>query len=205
MGKEILTFGDIEIEKNKFYCHKSPVPLNNLDTEKVLVSSKISFGEKNHKYFTGYLYIDHKVRPLHKMLPKTSAYVNSYDGQTKFMYFLIEDDVLLEKCNTIWDKISADIKKEFDSEPVYNKYYLKTKIKSHGNEVTDFYDKKIRNLDSNHTCLAVISLDSALQKDGNYYPQVFLKECKYIEKKAFTHINDNLSKFFSSSDQPDGE
>ena len=44
------------------------------------------------------------------------------------MYFLIEDDDLLEKYNTIWDKVSADIKKEFDHEPVYNKEYLKTKI-----------------------------------------------------------------------------
>ena len=26
------------------------------------------------------------------MLPKTSAYVKSYDGQTKWMYYLIEDD-----------------------------------------------------------------------------------------------------------------
>ena len=25
MGKEILTFGDIEIEKNKFYRYKSPI------------------------------------------------------------------------------------------------------------------------------------------------------------------------------------
>ena len=25
MGKEILTFGDIEIEKNKFCRHKSPI------------------------------------------------------------------------------------------------------------------------------------------------------------------------------------
>ena len=25
MGKEILTFGDIEIQKNKFYRHKSPI------------------------------------------------------------------------------------------------------------------------------------------------------------------------------------
>ena len=31
--------------------------------------------------------------------------------------------------------------------------------------------------------LAVISLESAHKKDYNYYPQVFLKECKYIEKK----------------------
>ena len=118
------------------------------------------------------------------MLPKTSAYVKSYNGQTKWMYFLIEDDDLLEKYNTIWDKVSAHIKKEFDSKPVYNKNYLKTKIKSHGDEVTGFYHKKIPNLDSNHTCLVVISLDSALKNSNNYYPEVLLKECKYIEKKV---------------------
>ena len=55
------------------------------------------------------------------------------------MYFLIEDDDLLEKYNTIWDKVSANIKKEFDSEPVDNKKFLKPKIKSHSDEVTDFY------------------------------------------------------------------
>ena len=58
------------------------------------------------------------------------------------MYFLIEDDDLLKKYNTILDKVSADIKRELDSEPVYNKNYLKTTIKSHGDEVTDFYEKK---------------------------------------------------------------
>ena len=29
------------------------------------------------------------------MLPKTSAFVKSYDGQTKWMYFFIKDDDLL--------------------------------------------------------------------------------------------------------------
>ena len=58
------------------------------------------------------------------------------------MYFLFEDDDLLEKYNTIWNKVSADIKKEFNSEPVYNNNFLKTEVKSHGDEVTDFYDKK---------------------------------------------------------------
>ena len=42
------------------------------------------------------------------------------------MYFLTEDDDLLEKYNTVWDKVSADIKKEFDNEPVYNKNKNKT-------------------------------------------------------------------------------
>ena len=84
------------------------------------------------------------------------------------MYFLTEDDKLLEKYNTVQGKVSADIKKEFYSKPIYNKNFLKTKIRSHGNVVTDYYDKKIPK-DSNYTCLAVIGLNSALQKNENYY------------------------------------
>ena len=113
--------------------------------------------------------------------------------------FLIEDDDLLEKY-IIWNKVSADTKKEFDSEPVYNKEFLKTKIKSHGDEVTDFYDGKKLRVYLNHTCLAIISLDSALKKDENYYLQEYLKECKYIEKEVIRHINDNLI-YFSSADE----
>ena len=116
------------------------------------------------------------------------------------MYSLTGDDDLLEKYNTVWDKVSVDIKKEFDSKPAYNKEFLKTKIKSHGDEVTDFYDKEIPKVDSNHTCLAVINLDFALKKDDRYYTRKFLKECKYTEKKIIRHINDNWSDFSSDGE-----
>ena len=43
---------------------------------------------------------------IHIMLPKSSLSV-----KTKWMYFLIEYDDVLEKYNTIWDKVSADKKK----------------------------------------------------------------------------------------------
>ena len=85
----------------------------------MLVSHKFSFGEKSYNYLICYLYNDHKVKLLYTMLPKTSAYLKGYDGQSKWMYFLIEDDDLLKKYNTIWDKVS---------EPVYNKEFLRTKI-----------------------------------------------------------------------------
>ena len=55
------------------------------------------------------------------MLPKTSAYVKSCDGQSKWMYFLIEDDELIEKYSAIQYKSSGNSKKEFDSRPVHNK------------------------------------------------------------------------------------
>ena len=117
------------------------------------------------------------------------------------MDVLFEDDDLSKKCNSIWDKVNADIKKEFDCEPAYNKKFLKTKIKSHGDEVTDFSDKEISRADSNHTCLAKISLDSALKKDENYYPQVFLKRCKYIKKKVIRHITEDIEMFSSDSEE----
>ena len=59
------------------------------------------------------------------------------------------------------------LKKKFDSKPAYNKTFFKNKIKSYDDEVTDFYDKEIPKVSSDHTCLAVISLDSALKKNGN--------------------------------------
>ena len=61
------------------------------------------------------------------MLPKTSAYVKSYDGEAKWMYFSIEYFDFFKKYNDIWNKVSNSIDKKTDSKPVYNKKYLKTK------------------------------------------------------------------------------
>ena len=36
---------------------------------------------------------------------------------------------------------------------------------------------------SNHICVALITIDSGLKKEENYYPQVFLKGCNFIEKE----------------------
>ena len=51
--------------------------LEDMDIEKVLVSNKISFGVKNYEYFIGYLDNNHKIKPLHIMLPKTTSYLRN--------------------------------------------------------------------------------------------------------------------------------
>ena len=56
------------------------------------------------------------------------------------MYFLIEDDDLLEKYNNIWNKVSADMKNNFIASLFIIKNFLKTKKK--GDEVTDIYNKQ---------------------------------------------------------------
>ena len=47
--------------------------------------------------------------------------------KTKYISFLITDDELLGKYNEIWEKVKNSIKKEFDSEPVYNEKDIKAK------------------------------------------------------------------------------
>ena len=56
-----------------------------------------------------------------------SGYEREFD-ETKFMSFLIKDGEFLEK-------VSNNIKKEFDSEPVCNEKYIKTKIKSYNGKI----------------------------------------------------------------------
>ena len=82
---------------------------------------------------------------------------------------------------------------------------MKNKKKPYGDEVTDFYDKKIPKVDSNHTCLALTSLDSAVKKDDSFYQQVFLKECKCTEKNVIGHIIDDLQSCSNDSDNTSEE
>ena len=87
MGKETITFDNIEIEKPNFYHYKTPIFYEDTGFKNILVPNKISSGENNYKYFIGYLHDDYKIEPLHIMPPKTSAYVKSYDVKTKWMCF----------------------------------------------------------------------------------------------------------------------
>ena len=117
------------------------------------------------------------------MLPKTSTYVKSYDGETTWMNYSIEDDELIESYDVIWNKVSNSFKKELHCEPIYNKKFMKTKIRSYGKKATDFHIKEIPKVVFNYTLLAVISIDFVLKNDENYHQQVLLKECNTLKKK----------------------
>ena len=124
-----------------------------------------------------------KIRPFWIYLPKMTAYRRDFD-KTKYMSFLIKDDKLLEKCNEIWETVRNGIRKEFDSDPVYNQIYLKAKIKSYNWKIsTNIHNNKIPKEGSQCICLSIILIDSIFKTGSNYYPQLFLEECKYVIKK----------------------
>ena len=109
----------------------------NIDINKIVVSNKVSFGKKGFKYFIGYKDA-RKIKPLCIFLPKMSAYRKDFN-ETKYLSFLIKEDKLLEKYNEIWEKFKNIIKKECDSEPVYNEKYLKANIKSYNRKINTIF------------------------------------------------------------------
>ena len=112
-----------------------------------------------------------------------NAHIKDFD-ETKFMTFLIKDDELLEMYNKIWEKVKDSLKKEFDSEPVYNKKYLEAKIKSYCRKInTNFHNNKIPKENSQYICLSEILINSVFRTGKNYYPHMFLEECKYVVKE----------------------
>ena len=84
--------------------------------------------------------------------------------------------------------------KQFHSIVLYEDKYLKTKIKEYdGRITTKFNNRKILNDDEYYSCLACIAIDSILTIDNKKYPQVFLEEFVYREKKSkIKYIADKL-------------
>ena len=120
---------------------------------------------------------------------------------------MIKDDELLKQHNKIWKNVKNTIYKEFDSDPVYNKKYLKTKMKSYNGKInTNFHNNKIPKEGSQCICLSVILINSVFRTSKNYYPEMFLEECKYVvkSKNMSKYIIDDME-IFSDSDRENSD
>ena len=137
-----------------------------------------------------------------------NAYTKYFDKNNNCMNHLVKDEKILKKYSKIWNKIKSLIKKEWNSEPVYNDKYVKIKIKTYNNKVyTNFQHNKIPKHNKYCACLSVILLDSIfVNSDKEYYPQIFWEECKHAikDRKIADTITEDLklSKFDDESNQP---
>ena len=141
-------------------------------------------------------------------LPQMDAYAKYFDKNSKYINHLVKDEKILKQYLKIWNKTKNLIKKELNSEPVYNDKYIKTKIKIYNDKVyTNFQHSKIQKDDEYCTCLSAILLDSIfVNSNKEYYPEIFLEECKYTikDRKIINTINEDL-KLNDSEDESDDE
>ena len=67
---------------------------------------------------------------------------------------------------------------------MYDKKYLKTKIKSNNGKInTDFHDKNIPKQDSHFVYISIIVIESVCKITNNFYPQVFLENANILKHR----------------------
>ena len=93
------------------------------------------------------------------------------------------DDAIL-KYSKIWEKNRKLLSVEFDSQPVYDEKYIKTRVKTFEDKViTKFTDNETPKENTHYSCIAAICVDSVIKFEKENYPQLNLVQCKFRLKK----------------------
>ena len=58
-----------------------------------------------------------------------NGYIKHFENGSKNMSIFIRDDEVLDKYNEIWDVIKNKLNIKFHSKPIYDKKYLKAKVR----------------------------------------------------------------------------
>ena len=113
-----------------------------------IVILKLVKTKANYRYLVGYL--DEAIRPLVLIILKLSGYVKTFeikdrdkDEKNELMYCNIDDEKLLEKYKAIRTKIE-DI--ELNALPIFDDRYIKTKLRTYGDNVYTNFCKMCQNM-----------------------------------------------------------
>ena len=99
----MLRSGEKKVTKKKVLSCKKTYKNLDVNVDNIVIS-KLVKTKTNSKYLIGYL--DKTIRPLVLIMPKMNGYVKTFKDKTnKLIYFLIDDEKLLEKYKAIWTKI----------------------------------------------------------------------------------------------------
>ena len=207
MTAKTLKFNNIRVNKKTFHKSKQPIDLMLVNEDQIVVSDKFKHNNEGFKYFIGYQEGE-IVKPLCIILPQMSGYIKYFEYGGTNMSFLIKDDDVWEKYKQIWDLIKNKLGIKFHSKPVYDKVYLKTKVREyHGVIKTNFLGNDVPKENMHYTCIVCITIDSVMRMDKKNYPQVYLEECKYKTKKIqmSRFINTELDLDSESDSESDDE
>ena len=133
-----------------------------VNVDQIIVSDKFKHNNEGFKYFIGYE--EGKIiKPLCIILPQMSRYI---ENGGKNMSFFIKDDEVWKKYKKNWDVIKNKLSIKFHSEPVYDKTYIKAKVREFDGKIkTNFLGNEVPKENMHYTCIACITIDSVMRMD----------------------------------------
>ena len=195
MSPKTIKFGDKEINRKEFYSSKQAIPLDSVDLDKIVISSKWKISDTTYKYLCGYLNND-VIQPLCVISPQMNGNIKYFDDGEKNMSFVTDDEEIYEKYNEIWEVVRKLLKAKFTVGPVRDDKYIVAKLKIF-NKInrTTFTDNAIPFEKNHYTCIPAIDIDSVLKiANKTTYPQAYLEQCKYKlrKRRVINFIDDEI-------------
>ena len=167
MSEKTLKFDNIRVNKKEFRKSKQPTDSDLVNVDQIVVSDKFKHSDDGFKYFIGYKEGE-IVKPLCIILPQISGYIKYFENGGKNMTFLIKDDMSLDKQNEISDKIKETLNIKFHSVPVYDKKYIKAKVREFNGVIkTNLLRDEIPKEGVHYACIACITIDSVMRRKKN--------------------------------------
>ena len=107
---------------------------------------------------------------LNILLVTNKAHLLNHYVLSYLMSFFIKGDEVKEKYKQIWDVIKNKLKIKFHSLPVYDKKYLKTKVREYDGVIkTNFLGNGIPKENMHYTCIACITINSVMEMEKNIF------------------------------------
>ena len=184
MSPKTIKFGDKEINRKEFYSSKQAIPLDSVDFDKIVVSSKWKISDTTYKYLCGYLN-NGVIQPLCVILPQMNGNIKYFDDGGKNMSFVTDDEEIYEKYNEIWEVVRKLLKLKFTVGPVRDDKYIIAKLKIFNRINRATFTDNVISIEKNlYTCIPAIDIDSVIKMDNKRtYPQAYLEQCKYKLRK----------------------
>ena len=170
MSEKTLKFNNIRLNKKEFHKSKEPIDLMSVNVDQIVVSDKFKHSDEGFKYFIGYKEGE-IVKPLCIILPQMSGYIKYFENGGKNMSFLIKNDRVLDKYNTISDKIKETLNIKFHSMPVYDEKYIKAKVREFNGAIkTNFLGDEMPKENLYYVCIDCITIDSVMRMKKRIIP-----------------------------------
>ena len=156
-----------------------------MNVDNILVSDPLLDNKKGKRYIIGYN-IEGKIVALRIKTPKNvySYGVSQYSETSKWcMSFNLEGrDEWMEKYKKIWEVVEAQLFQCLTTEVVSKGRYINPKLNMYGDKIAvKYHDGKEVPYDKHCEATGLLRIASVYNQGINYWPQVYLDECKYEE------------------------
>ena len=169
-----MVIRQLNIKGRTYYFYNDLQNIKNFNNNKLKLDKKSVLG--NDVYYIGYItkktqWNVYSVNPLYLIINKIKGHFEEVDGD-KYLIINSENGDIMQKYQDVFNGIKEIIKKINDyGQPIkYDDNYMKIKFNTDDNIPLN----KIIYFPT-----VTVIIRSVTQKDGKYYPQLFLDDCLY--------------------------